>query len=160
MLIRTCPVCGEDIVRGSAYCWKCGTQLSFAGPIHNASWYAPAQLRAPKPILSVTAISASGIALVASVVAAFAYHPSRSLFLCLIALFAKSEFTMKVLGTVATLVLSAGIFLAAVLVYFGYRIMGSMLSFIFAVASIITGGGFMAGLVLGMVGALLAAFGK
>lgn len=65
-----------------------------------------------------------------------------------------------VLGTVATLMLSAGIFLAAALMYFGFRIVGSILAFIFAVASIITGGGFIAGLVLGMIGALLAVFEK
>jgi hypothetical protein len=98
----------------------------------------------------------AGILLVASVVAAFAYPPSRSLFWYLMATVTKSEATMLALGTVVTLILSAGIFLAAALVYFGYPVMGAIIGFALAIASIVTGGGFIAGLVLGIIGALLA----
>lgn len=123
---------------------------------HEVLWYVPKPLRAHKPIWSFSMMFTAGILLVASVVAAFAYPPSRSLFWYLMATVAKSEATMLALGTVVTLILSAGIFLAAALVYFGYPVMGAIIGFALAIASIVTGGGFIAGLVLGIIGALLA----
>mgnify|MGYP007042447577 CR=1 FL=1 len=98
--------------------------------------------------------------LIASVVAAFAYPPSRGLFLYLIAMFAKVEVTMLTLGTLVTMIFSSGALFAAALVYFGYPVIGAIIGFLSAVASIVTGGGFLVGLVLGIVGALLAVLGK
>jgi hypothetical protein len=128
----------------------------FAQASHGVVWHSPIERRGLRAVWSVILMSASGILLVASVVAALAYPPSRSLSWYLIGMFAKSEVTMIVLGTVTTLILSAGTFLAAALVYFGYPVMGAIICFVSAVASIVTGGGLIAGFVLGIIGSLLA----
>jgi len=120
----------------------------------------PQPFRIHRPIWSIITMATSGILLMASVVAAFAYYPSRGPLVYLIATVAKSQTTMMILGTIITMILCAGMFLATALVYFGCRVLGGIIGFTFAVASIVTGGGFIAGLVLGMIGGCLAILGK
>ncbi|MEM3058478.1 MAG: zinc ribbon domain-containing protein [Methanomassiliicoccales archaeon] len=151
--VSFCPYCGERIVSGANFCPKCGRQL----PVTGSSSSMQQQNYAPQP-RTYSGRSKPEAAIVLSIIAGVFILINGILVAALGAILLFSFLPAGIIVLGAGLIFGLIVFIAAIKLNQKpeEHLMWGVVILVFSILSIVIGGGFIIGLILGFIGGLLA----
>ena len=157
-MVKNCPSCGVYIPGGTAICFSCGVPLLMPAPSRFVQPFFQ-----PSPPRALWAFILTLVAGILVILNAGALLSSSFYDMWVSAFFwipvidnSPTHGLIFAIGAIIGLILLMG----SILMLLGYGTIGSIVVFPIAVVSLIIGGGFVAGFVLGVVGGILGMLGR
>src|SRR5208282_6048937 len=156
-MVKNCPSCGFYVYDGAPMCSRCGVTLLMPGP---ARFVQPFQPNPPRALWAFILTLVAGILVILNAGALLSssfYNMWVSAFFWIPVIDnSPTHGLIFAIGAIIGLILLIG----SILMLLGYGTIGSIVVFPMAVLSLIIGGGFVAGFVLGVVGGILGMLGR